>query len=61
MCIDAKLQTDPLVHWRYNDNTLSPEFFSIIESLKEMSKRWHGYFLEEDDQLDRVDLDAAAK
>lgn len=26
-----------------------------------MSKRWHGYFLEEDDQLDRVDLDAAAK
>lgn len=53
--------TNPLVHWRYNDNSLSQEFFSIIESLKEMSRRWHGYFLDDNDQLDREDLDAAAK
>ena len=55
------MRTNPLVHWRYKDTTLSPEFFSIIESLKQMSKRWHGYFLEENDRLDRADLDAAAK
>jgi hypothetical protein len=55
------LRADSLVHWRYNDTSLSPEFFSIIESLKEMSKRWQGYLLEENEQLHRADLDAAAK
>ena len=53
--------TDSSVHWRYNDANLSLEFFSIIESLKEMSKRWQGYLLEDNEALDRADLDAAAK
>jgi hypothetical protein len=50
-----------VVHWRYNDTTLSPEFFSIIESLKEMSRRWQGFLVRENDQVERQDLDAAAK
>jgi hypothetical protein len=52
---------DLVVHWRYNDTTLSPEFFSIIESLKEMSRRWQGFLVRENDQVERQDLDAAAK
>jgi len=30
------------VHWRFYDAELSVEFFSLVESLKEMSRRWKG-------------------
>ena len=31
------------MHWRVHRQSLSPEFFSLIESLQEISRRWRGY------------------
>ncbi|KAF8861877.1 hypothetical protein BDZ45DRAFT_586331 [Acephala macrosclerotiorum] len=31
-----------LVHWRFYDAELAAEFFGLVESLKEMSRRWRG-------------------
>ncbi|KAL1868229.1 hypothetical protein VTK73DRAFT_3791 [Phialemonium thermophilum] len=40
-----------LVQWRHGgDAPLAPEFFELIENLKEMSRRWDGYF---DDKRER--------
>jgi hypothetical protein len=40
-----------LVHWQYtSDNTLRPEFWTIVESLEEMSKRWAGACEDQPDQ-----------
>lgn len=40
-----------LIHWQYtSDNTLRPEFWIIVESLQEMSKRWAGACEDQPDQ-----------
>ena len=34
-----------LVHWRSDaTNTLAPEFFTLLQSLQDMSSRWRGYY-----------------
>ncbi|KAH6675845.1 fungal-specific transcription factor domain-containing protein [Halenospora varia] len=32
-----------LVHWRFYNTGLASEFFTLVESLREMSTRWRGY------------------
>ncbi|KAH7314333.1 fungal-specific transcription factor domain-containing protein [Rhexocercosporidium sp. MPI-PUGE-AT-0058] len=34
-----------LVHWRFCNTELSPEFFSLVDCLYEMSRRWQGHEL----------------
>ncbi|KAK1982734.1 fungal-specific transcription factor domain-containing protein [Colletotrichum cereale] len=34
-----------LVHWRYYDAELAPEFWILVESMEEMAKRWVGPIL----------------
>ncbi|KAK2060415.1 hypothetical protein LY76DRAFT_682747 [Colletotrichum caudatum] len=36
-----------LVHWRYYDAELAPEFWILVESLEEMARRWVGPALRE--------------
>ncbi|KAI3546309.1 hypothetical protein CSPX01_04388 [Colletotrichum filicis] len=36
-----------LVHWRYYDAELAPEFWTLVESMEEMAKRWVGPILKE--------------
>ncbi|KAK1969242.1 hypothetical protein LY78DRAFT_630224 [Colletotrichum sublineola] len=36
-----------LVHWRYYDAELAPEFWILIESMEEMARRWVGPVLRE--------------
>ncbi|KAK0368872.1 hypothetical protein CLIM01_13767 [Colletotrichum limetticola] len=36
-----------LVHWRYYDAELAPEFWILVESMEEMAKRWVGPILKE--------------
>ncbi|KAK1579652.1 fungal-specific transcription factor domain-containing protein [Colletotrichum navitas] len=36
-----------LVHWRYYDAELAPEFWVLVESMEEMARRWVGPILRE--------------
>lgn len=42
------LTRDLLVHWRYYNSDLIPEFWALVESLERMASRWIGPTLPED-------------
>lgn len=50
-----------LVHWRFYNTRLSSEFFTLVESLREMSRRWCGYAAHDKSEQHTPSLDLAGQ
>jgi hypothetical protein len=49
----------PLVHWRFYGTNLLPEFFSLVQCLYEMSRRWRGFPADCELQSPKEQVDSA--
>ena len=54
------ISTNPQVNWRFCNTSLLPEFFSLVSSLNEMSRRWQGKSPIEPLETESITLDEDA-
>ncbi|KAL1968631.1 hypothetical protein VTN77DRAFT_1457 [Rasamsonia byssochlamydoides] len=47
-----------LVHWKFHGTALAQEFFKLVESLQDMSRRWQGFLSDQTQADQRQDIAA---